>query len=385
MKVILFTGPTLSATDAQAVLEADCRPPVSQGDVYRAALQRPFAIGIIDGYFDSVPSVWHKEILYAMSQGIHVFGSASMGALRAAELAPYGMAGVGRIFEEYRDGLLEDDDEVAITHGVAELDYRCATDAMVNIRATLRAAVSDGILCEDIAAALTRIAKELFYPQRHYARILELAAGQGVPAEPLASFRKWLPGGQVDQKRRDAFAMLEAISDLIDSGCGPMQANFSFEETVYWEELKADAGQVRNGADADDSRRVLAELRTDARAAERAEAAALGWWLAAENAKQQGLALNATELLMESSAFCAAHRLTDSASVDSWLQRNQTSREQLETMLATHAIAAGFRNRDPERLDHSLLDFLRWTGDYELLLNRGQRHASAVPLRGEGG
>ena len=51
-----------------------------------------------------------------MSQGIHVFGSASMGALRA-ELCPFGMVGVGRIFEAYRDGELEDDDEVAVIHG----------------------------------------------------------------------------------------------------------------------------------------------------------------------------------------------------------------------------------------------------------------------------
>ena len=76
------------------------------------------AIGIIDGYFENIPSVWHKEILWAMSQGIHVFGSASMGALRAAELAPFGMEGVGAIFEAYRDGWLEDDDEVASEDGL---------------------------------------------------------------------------------------------------------------------------------------------------------------------------------------------------------------------------------------------------------------------------
>ena len=54
----------------------------------------PGAIGVIDGYFDGVPSVWHKEILWALSQGIRVFGGASMGALRAAELDGFGMTGV---------------------------------------------------------------------------------------------------------------------------------------------------------------------------------------------------------------------------------------------------------------------------------------------------
>ena len=60
---------------------------------------RPAVIGIIDGYFEIVPTVWHKEILWAMAQGIHVFGAASIGALRAAELDAFGMRGIGRIYE----------------------------------------------------------------------------------------------------------------------------------------------------------------------------------------------------------------------------------------------------------------------------------------------
>ena len=112
---------------------------------------------------------------------------------------------------------------------------------------------------------------------------------------------------------------------------------------------------------------AISWLRTPA--AERAEAAALGWWLAAENAQRQGLALDAVTLLAESSAFCAAHQLTDSASVERWLHRNHASRQQMEHLLATHAISTGFRRRDPQRLDQSLLDFLRWTGDYDALLD----------------
>ena len=87
MTVYVFTGPTLPPDEARNYLDAVFLPPVSQGDVYRVALKRPDAIGIIDGYFERVPSVWHKEILWAMKQGIHVFGSASMGALRAVESA----------------------------------------------------------------------------------------------------------------------------------------------------------------------------------------------------------------------------------------------------------------------------------------------------------
>src|SRR5436305_3085254 len=115
MRAVVFAGPTLPPRlrrDGETLWE--WRPPVRQGDVYRAALTGPAAIGIIDGYFEVVPTVWHKEILWAMAQGIHLFGAASIGALRAAELDSFGMRGVGRIYEAYRDGILEDDDEVAV-------------------------------------------------------------------------------------------------------------------------------------------------------------------------------------------------------------------------------------------------------------------------------
>lgn len=72
---------SLSRQEVSRVMDTVYLPPVAQGDVYGAALGRPDAIGIIDGYFERVPSVWHKEILWAMAQGIHVFGSASVGAI----------------------------------------------------------------------------------------------------------------------------------------------------------------------------------------------------------------------------------------------------------------------------------------------------------------
>ncbi len=104
MTAYVFAGPTISRDEVRAAADAGivCLPPVAQGDLYRIAQGRPGAIGIIDGYFEGALSVWHKEILWAMAEGIHVFGSASMGALRAAELHAFGMRGIGPIFEAYR-------------------------------------------------------------------------------------------------------------------------------------------------------------------------------------------------------------------------------------------------------------------------------------------
>jgi hypothetical protein len=138
--ITVFLGPTLSKTDAVAELDAVYLPPAAQGDVYRAVSRGATAIGIIDGFFRQVPSVWHKELLWAISERIPVYGSASMGALRAAELWTYGMVGVGTIFETYRDAEVSDDDEVALAHLGPEDDYRPVSVPMVDIRATLEQA-----------------------------------------------------------------------------------------------------------------------------------------------------------------------------------------------------------------------------------------------------
>ena len=213
MTMFVFAGPTLPAGEIARTGNFVCLPPVAQGDCYRAAQRRPRAIGIIDGYFSGAPSVWHKEILWAISQGVPVFGSASMGALRAAELHAFGMRGVGRIFEAFRDGALEDDDEVAVVHGPAELDYLAASEAMVNIRATLARAEADSVVSLGSRRALEAFAKSLFFPQRSWETLLEAAVARGVGEAERDGLGDWLPRGRIDQKRLDALEMLAAMQE----------------------------------------------------------------------------------------------------------------------------------------------------------------------------
>ena len=70
MNLYIFTGPTLSTTEGKQQIDALFLPPAAQGDVYRAVQDKPVAIGIIDGYFERVPSVSHKEILWAMKRAM---------------------------------------------------------------------------------------------------------------------------------------------------------------------------------------------------------------------------------------------------------------------------------------------------------------------------
>jgi hypothetical protein len=232
MNAVIFAGPSLPPAFRPDDPALEWRTPIKQGEVYQAALARPAIIGITDGYFEVTPTVWHKEILWAMSQGIHVYGSASIGALRAAELHPFGMVGVGRIFEAYRDGILTDDDEVAVLHGPEELGYRTVTEAMVNIRATLDKAVEEGLLDRAFAARLAEIAKDLFYKGRSWDAIVNLAARE-LSLTRLQAFRTWLRTGIVDQKRIEALEMIAAIRAHMAAGVTPLTVSYRFRETGY--------------------------------------------------------------------------------------------------------------------------------------------------------
>ena len=258
MKACVFVGPSLGSDAPASGDELAVLPPAARGDLYRAALAGPQVIGLIDGYFDGVPAVAHKEILWALDQGIRVLGAASMGALRAAELAPFGMEGVGAIWRDYASGTLEGDDEVAVLHGPAESDWLSLSAALVNVRATLAAAGVAGVLDAAAAAAILRAAQALFYKERRWKTIL--AASEDVEPAVLARLADWLPAGRVDRKREDAALLLERVQDLLKEEPSPADETPPFEHTQIWDEI---AGEVGDGAEDPLTALLVGEARLD--------------------------------------------------------------------------------------------------------------------------
>ncbi|MFF0220018.1 TfuA-like protein [Streptomyces vinaceus] len=80
-----------------------------------------------------------------IDQGIEVYGAAGMGALRAAELAPFGMTGIGAVFRAYRDEEIVGDDEVALLHADAESGHRALSWAQVYLRHAVAHARRTGV------------------------------------------------------------------------------------------------------------------------------------------------------------------------------------------------------------------------------------------------
>ena len=208
-QILIFLGPSLPLATAQPHLpEAFYLPPARCGDVLLALRLKPKIIGIVDGFFEHTAAIWHKEILFALEQGVTVIGASSMGALRAAELADSGMLGVGKIFHAYREGQIIDDDEVAVLHQNAEHHYLPVTDALVNIRATLESALAQNILSKTSAIHLINTAKQLHYRQRTFAEIIVLAQ---LPDHETQILNSWLQDHYIDQKKLDAIALLTHI------------------------------------------------------------------------------------------------------------------------------------------------------------------------------
>ncbi|GAA3567056.1 hypothetical protein GCM10022222_58720 [Amycolatopsis ultiminotia] len=208
MPVHVFLGPTLASSVAvQALPEAVLHPPVAHGDLLRLGCAAGDVVVLVDGYYHHSASVRHKEILALLQAGVRVVGCASMGAIRAAELHRYGMTGRGAVFEMYRDGVLDADDEVAVMHGEAP-EYRKLTVSLVAVRYAAEAARRAGVLSDAAARAVVDLARSHHYTERTW-EALHSGAGDDV-----ARLRAFLADDErtADVKAADALDVLTEIA-----------------------------------------------------------------------------------------------------------------------------------------------------------------------------
>ena len=241
-RIVVFAGPSLPPDRRPADPRLVWRGPAMAGDVLRLSGLGTAAVVLIDGVFDEVPSVRHKELLVLMGEGVPVLGGASMGALRAAELQAFGMVGVGRVFAAYARGSLTGDDEVALAHAPEQLDWRPLSEALVNVRATVQRAVRARVIDAATARALFAAAREVFFRERTWPMVLDRVR-RG--SRSLSAFEAWLPAGRVDVKAEDAMACVQTALDLgpvTDGGRSPPPATLftaALAEQIGWRPASA--------------------------------------------------------------------------------------------------------------------------------------------------
>lgn len=236
MPLIAFSGPSVSSLDRSVFPEVDWRPPCEAGDLLRLDAGAKDVVCIIDGWFDHRPAVRHKEILELLSRGVRILGASSIGALRAAEMAPFGMEGVGAIFRAYAAGRITGDDEVALAHGPVDWHWRPLSVPLVDVRATLQRALRVRAATRMETEALLRAARSFHYLDRTWQGVIEAAA---LPRENAAMLAAWIRRFAVMQKEIDARACLEAA---VRSGTRPRSV--SPVRTVFLATL-AEACSVR--------------------------------------------------------------------------------------------------------------------------------------------
>ncbi|WP_112943332.1 MULTISPECIES: TfuA-like protein [unclassified Rhizobium] len=235
---VIFAGPSfgrdLDKLQAEH-LSIEFRGPAARGDILQAVRDGARAIGIVDGYFGEMPSVWHKEILFALEQNVVVAGGASMGALRAAECSAFGMVGIGSIYDDYADGRLIDDEAVALVHAPAELGWLPLSVPWVDYQPTIDALNRQGLLLSGEYKKLLLAGRALHFSERTYPKAVEgCAFDNTMRAKEIV---KLIRANKIERKRADADMVLDYLESVkFTAG----KRNWGFAATSHWEMLHAE-------------------------------------------------------------------------------------------------------------------------------------------------
>jgi ribosomal protein S12 methylthiotransferase accessory factor len=196
----VLAGPSLPPADRIEAADVVYLPPASRGDVIRAAREFDLVL-VIDGVFhhDLAPSP--KECFEA-TRHARMFGASSMGALRAAECAPYGFTPLGAIARWYASGAIDGDDEVAVL--TDPRTNESLSVPLVDVRYVLRLAQRRGVLTAAECGEMMTRARDVFYMERTWDDVLDVA-----PRSARASLVPIAAG--VSLKRLDARFALRTV------------------------------------------------------------------------------------------------------------------------------------------------------------------------------
>jgi TfuA protein len=225
---IIFIGPSLNHDKARRIFQADYRAPAKKGDLmmlltsYSNSTEEPNStnfVGLVDGLFlQDYPPTPIEVYQLLSNKNFHVVGGASIGALRAIELEKFGMVGIGKIFELFRNGATDADDEVAVTfqQGAGE-DIQ--SEAMIDIRFNLFVACRKQIITDRVKRAIAKTAKSIYFPYRNYTHVLEQTRLDFPElSTQLDLFSAYINENRLSLKEHDAIKVVEYIKNAYEKG-----------------------------------------------------------------------------------------------------------------------------------------------------------------------
>lgn len=132
-RIIVFAGPTSVPLPFSDYIEL--RPPVAYGDLSNIDDPQRSIIVIVDAAFFHKPGPTHPELLRLLNNGTTLIGAASFGALRATELAPLGMIGIGKVYSAIVHRIITDDAELAVA--MRSDNFKAVSIPLINVRKLL--------------------------------------------------------------------------------------------------------------------------------------------------------------------------------------------------------------------------------------------------------
>jgi ribosomal protein S12 methylthiotransferase accessory factor len=208
--VRIYSGLTLGEAEIRRVLPgALVAPPIRRRDLKGDIERGVHVVGIIDGTFHQSLAVSPGEIMDAMRAGLKVYGASSMGAMRAAELAPYGMVGVGRIFEHIRGQLYFRDDFLG--QAFSPCLQKVVALPFIDLYFNVKRLEADGRLAPAAARALIREYERMHYLDRSGPALMARLAAAYPLTHPIHAAARRALGKMGSQKRRDALELLRTM------------------------------------------------------------------------------------------------------------------------------------------------------------------------------
>jgi hypothetical protein len=372
-KVLIFTGPSLDHETIREVLpEAIILPPARQGDVISNLMEyEPSHVLLLEGLFHSSLSVWHKELAWSMLiPGVKgVYGAASMGALRAADLADYGMIGSGKIFHWFYEGVTFDESEVSALYVEGPGgSFKSYTVPMVNVRGALLKGLEENLLSAEEAQEIFTHAAAIHWTERtertlaEYPILLEILKGHNQKAidalELLYTFR--------DLKPVEGYTPIteEALSLLFSAQFERDRTVFVGARAVKLQDLEAfvmlhDQEYEEHLAAADD--RVLALLLADI----------------------YRISVTVAEIDDEWRRFSVRMGMRSLAEHDQWMRENHVNGKELARLIGDEVRLRKLRKAlmtrsGPRRRTQRLLDYLKLTKRYRYWSNAAARHEEQI-------
>lgn len=220
--ISIFAGPSASrAMKASTPFNVKWLGMAKRGDVAKARDNGAEHILLLDGHMVDQYPPSPKEVAEVIADGALVVGAASLGALRAVELMPLGMLGLGWVYNRFAAGDLTAEDELLTVQDVKGASLSVPA---INVRYGLEKLAIKGIIGGMTMCSALRSIKSVYFPYRTKSKVEEILLEAGLQRTEV----DYILSMHCNIKHKDSMLALKFVMDSLCNGySGPTMRNTS--------------------------------------------------------------------------------------------------------------------------------------------------------------